>query len=154
MTPRYWIGVVSKSHVDRGVAGGFAQVCHGKAGPLKKMKANDYLIYYSPKTDMTDGEPLQCFTALGIVIDHEPYFYPMSEDFVPARRNIRYLDFKPVPIKPLIPQLKFILDPKHWGYAFRFGHFEITKEDFNLIVTTSNHQKTAETRIGHQTEVV
>jgi len=26
----YWIGVVSRSHVLRGVAGGFAQMNHGK----------------------------------------------------------------------------------------------------------------------------
>jgi hypothetical protein len=32
---RYWIGVVSKEHVMRGVQRGFAQVCHGKEGPLK-----------------------------------------------------------------------------------------------------------------------
>ena len=26
----YWIAVASREHVRRGVAGGFAQVCHGK----------------------------------------------------------------------------------------------------------------------------
>jgi hypothetical protein len=35
---RYWIGVASKEHVQRGVLGGFAQVCHGKAGPLNRME--------------------------------------------------------------------------------------------------------------------
>ena len=30
---RYWLGVVSKEHVLRGVQGSFAQVCHGKKGP-------------------------------------------------------------------------------------------------------------------------
>jgi hypothetical protein len=35
----YWVGVVSKEHVDIGVAGGFAQVNHGKAGPLERMVA-------------------------------------------------------------------------------------------------------------------
>lgn len=44
---RYWIGVASKEHVMRGVQGRFAQVCHGKAGPLKQMRPNDWLIYYS-----------------------------------------------------------------------------------------------------------
>ncbi len=31
---KYWIGTVSQEHVLRGVAGGFCQVCHGKAAPL------------------------------------------------------------------------------------------------------------------------
>lgn len=35
---RFWIGVVSKEHVLRGVEGGFCQVCHGKKAPLNRMK--------------------------------------------------------------------------------------------------------------------
>jgi hypothetical protein len=35
MTERqFWIAVVSKDHVERAIAGSFAQVNHGKAGPL------------------------------------------------------------------------------------------------------------------------
>ena len=34
MNRRYWIGVACREHVGRGVAGGFAQLCHGKAAPL------------------------------------------------------------------------------------------------------------------------
>ena len=46
---RFWIGVVSKEHVLRGVEGGFCQVCHGKKAPLNRMEKGDYLLYYSPK---------------------------------------------------------------------------------------------------------
>ena len=46
---KYWIGTVSQEHVLRGVAGGFCQVCHGKAAPLNRMKRGDWLLYYSPK---------------------------------------------------------------------------------------------------------
>ena len=35
---KFWIGVVSKEHVLRGVEGGFCQVCHGKKRPLNRMK--------------------------------------------------------------------------------------------------------------------
>ena len=31
---KYWIIVASKDHVQMGVAGGFAQACHGKAQPF------------------------------------------------------------------------------------------------------------------------
>jgi hypothetical protein len=31
-----WLGVVSYAHVRTGVAGGFAQLCHGKAQPLRR----------------------------------------------------------------------------------------------------------------------
>jgi len=130
---RYWIGVVSFSHVKRGVAGGFAQLGHGKAAPLRRMKAGDWLIYYSPKTDMTGGEPLQMFTAIGRVTGESIYRHAMSPDFMPFRRDIQYLKCKPAPIAPLIPKLSFIKDPRRWGYPFRAGHIEISRRDWQLI---------------------
>lgn len=133
MSPKYWIGIVSQSHVERGVADGFAQLCHGKAAPLRKMNVGDGFIYYSPKTDMSDGQPLQLFTAIGKVIGDSVYEYEMSPGFAPFRRDIQYLKCTPAPIKPLIPFLSFIKDPKHWGYPFRLGQIEITKEDFEII---------------------
>jgi hypothetical protein len=42
----YWIGVVSKEHVARGVAGGFTQLNHGKAAPLERMRAGDGFAFY------------------------------------------------------------------------------------------------------------
>ena len=45
--PRYWVGVVSKNHVLRGVEGNFCQVCHGKGGPLNRMKKGiKYIIIF------------------------------------------------------------------------------------------------------------
>ncbi|MCZ8522031.1 MULTISPECIES: EVE domain-containing protein [Paenibacillus] len=132
---RYWIGVVSASHVQRGVQGGFAQLCHGKAAPLRRMRASDWLIYYSPRTDMAKGEPLQAFTAIGQVLDDVVYEYPMSESFVPFRRNIRYTPCSEVKISGLLDQLSFTQGKQNWGYTFRFGHFEIEREDFLKIAT-------------------
>ncbi|BDI34411.1 UPF0310 protein YdcG [Capsulimonas corticalis] len=133
MDTRYWIGVVSQSHVERGVAGGFAQLCHGKCAPLRRMNVGDWLVYYSPKTDMTDGEPLQMFTAIGQVVGESAYEYEMSPKFIPFRRDIVYAACKPAAIQPLLPRLSFIHDVKRWGYPFRSGHFEMTKADFDLI---------------------
>jgi hypothetical protein len=133
MTTRYWIGVVSHSHVQRGVAGGYAQVSHGKAAPLRRMQAGDWLVYYSPKTDMDQGEPLQQFTAIGRLKDDRVYEFAMSKDFVPFRRDISYMTCTAAPIQPLIPGLSFIKDPVRWGYPFRTGLLEINRKDFELI---------------------
>ena len=38
---RAWIAIASAEHVRRGVAGGFAQVCHGKAAPLRRLAPGD-----------------------------------------------------------------------------------------------------------------
>lgn len=133
--PRYWVAVVSLDHALRGVNGGFIQVCHGKAAPLKRMRKDDYLLIYSPKLSMNGTEKCQSFTAVGSVKDELIYPFRMTETFVPFRRNINFNDSKACSILPLIPQLEFITDKKHWGYPFRFGFFEITENDFTLIAS-------------------
>ena len=131
--PRYWIGVVIKNHVARGVAGGFAQLGHGKRAPLARMRAGDWLIYYSPKLEMDGDEACQAFTAIGQVKTGEIYEGNMGGGFVPNRLNVDYKKCVDAPIRPLIEKLAFIEDPKRWGYKFRFGHFEIGEVDFLLI---------------------
>jgi hypothetical protein len=37
------------------------------------------------------------------------------------------------PVRPLISLLAFTRDRKTWGYQFRFGLFEITREDMQII---------------------
>lgn len=130
---RYWVGVVSAAHVDYAIEQGIAQTCHGKAQSLNRMKPGDWLIYYSPRTDMNSGAPLQAFTAIGQVVDERVYRYKMSDTFIPYRRDVHYLPAKPVRIAGLLGQLSFTKGRRSWGQAFRFGQFEITPEDFRLI---------------------
>lgn len=130
---RYWIGVASRDHVMRAVQGGFAQLCHGKEAPLKKMNTGDWIIYYSPKMNFKESTPHQKFTALGKVVDNHIFQFEMGNDFKPFRRKISFIHRTETPIRPLIPKLSFIKDEQHWGYSFRFGHFEISEKDFMLI---------------------
>ena len=130
---RYWIGVASREHVQRGVKGGFAQVCHGKIGTLKYMSEGDWIIYYSPTLNFGGKDVCRSFTAIGTVDKEEPYTFEMSEDFIPWRRNVNFLNSKEVRIEPLLEELSFIKDKKKWGFPFRRGSFEITRSDFELI---------------------
>lgn len=132
---RYWIASVSKEHTEHGVEGKFIQVCHGKKAPLQRMKKGDHIIIYSSKIKMEDSEKLQRFTAIGKVMDDEVYSFQMTETFIPFRRNIEFYDCKECSIAPLIDQLDFIENKKFWGYPFRYGHFEISEKDFNLIAS-------------------
>jgi hypothetical protein len=130
---RYWITVVSKDHIKRGIAGSFMQANHGKPGALKKLRQSDWVIFYSPKVTYMGDEKLQAFTAIGQVADERLYQHKMSESFIPYRRNISYYPCKDVPIVPLIGSLYFITDKRSWVYRFRFGFFEIDEHDFNLL---------------------
>ena len=128
----YWIGVVSKDHVDVGVAGGFTQVNHGKAAPLERMHAGDGFIFYSPRTKYPDGELLQAFTAIGRICDGNVYQVAMG-DFHPFRLDVDYFPAQVAPVRPLIDKLSFIRSKAHWGAAFRFGVLRVPEADFALI---------------------
>jgi hypothetical protein len=116
---QFWIGVVSREHVLRGVAGGFAQLGHGKSAPLKRMRAGDGLIYYSPRLSYPDGALYQRFTAIGVVETGEVYQRDMGAGFVPYRIDVKCHRCREAPIRPLILRLTFIKDKTHWGGAFR-----------------------------------
>lgn len=131
---RAWVGVVSRAHVIRGVEGGFAQLCHGKRVPLEKMGVGDWLIYYSPRTEMRGGEPLKAFTALGRVTGERTVTFDMGGGFVPYRREVRFeRGAREVPIARLGEGLGFIRDNPNWGMLARRGHFEISLEDLRTI---------------------
>jgi hypothetical protein len=129
----YWIGVVSRAHVEFGVKGGFVQLNHGKKAPLQRLQAEDGIIMYSPRTAYPDGDMLQHFTAIGIVTTGDIYQVKMTPDFKPYRVDVRFMKCHETPIKPLIDRLSFIKDKTKWGAIFRFGHLKIPVEDFKII---------------------
>lgn len=130
---RYWINTVSYSHVQRGMEGGFTQANHGRATNLQRLAKGDLIAFYSARTQLEGGEPLQSFTTIARVVDEKPYQVEMSSDFHPWRRRVEYLPCAQASIKPLIDELGFIQDKRQWGYPFRRGLFEIPREDFECI---------------------
>jgi len=131
--PRFWIGVASRDHVRAGVAGGFCQLCHGKAAPLRRMQPGDRIAYYSPRTAMRGGAPVQAFTAIGEVVAGAPYPFDMGGGLVPHRRDVRFLPAHDAAIAPLLETLSFTRGRRSWGVAFRRGVFEATAADHAAI---------------------
>lgn len=130
---RYWINTVSLEHVQRGVEGGFTQADHGRDTRLRRQSPGDLITFYSPRTAMQSGEPLQQFTALGTVTGEAPYQVQLSPDFHPWRLEVAFEQVTPTPINPLLRELSFITDPKRWGLPFRRGLFEVTQGDLDVI---------------------
>jgi len=122
---KYWVIVASKEHVKNGIKGGFAQACHGKATPLRKMSKDDYIIYYSSKEFFTKKDKCQEFTAIGKVKNDNIYQFEMSPSFYPFRLDIEFLKSKDISILPLINDLDFIPNKQKWGYPFRWGILQI-----------------------------
>jgi hypothetical protein len=130
---RFWIGVASADHVAIGRAGGFCQVNHGKAGPLKRVQPGDGIAYYSPVRRMGGADRVQAFTAIGIVRPGDIYQGEMGGGFVAARRDVDWLSGREAPIAPLLERLQLTAGRRSWGYVFRFGLVEIGAADFRII---------------------
>ncbi len=126
-----WLGVVSRTHVARGVIGGYAQLCHGKGQPLRRMHRGDWLVYYSPTVEM-GGAPLRVFTAIGQLEDDEVFRHDMGGGFVPFRRRVRYASVREVTLAALQDRLELCARPS-WGMALRRGHLPLSETDFETI---------------------
>lgn len=136
-----WVAIASAEHVRLGVAQGFMQVNHGKLPPLKRIHAGDRVTYYSPSVVMRKTDGLQSFTAIGVVCQSEPYQGLMvNSSFRPFRRDVSWENAAEAAIRPLLDQLEFTCGKQNWGYQMRFGLFEISANDMDLIAGTMNAQ--------------
>jgi hypothetical protein len=130
---RFWIAVASADHVRKGCAQGFMQVCHGKRGPLARVSHGDGVAYYSPTVQFGANAKYRCFTALGFVRPGSPYQVDKGWGFTPFRRDVDWLPARETAIAPLLECLAFSAGKRNWGYALRFGLFEITHGDFEIL---------------------
>jgi hypothetical protein len=129
---RYWLGVVSKNHVQKGVKGGFAQVCHGKKAPLMKMAAGDGLVYYSPKIAIDNPKACKCFTAIGKIKNGKVYQVEMTIDFHPFRLEVDYATCREIPLADVFDQLELTKN-KSWAIQLRKGLVELNAADFKTL---------------------
>ena len=130
---KYFLICATKDHVLKGVEGGFAQAGHGRKNFISNLSKGDWIVYYSSKDKFEDGKPLQKFTAIGQIVDDEPYQSKTHSNFKPYRRNARYKKSNEADIHPLIEELSFIKNKKRWGFYLISGFREISKEDFRVI---------------------
>ena len=131
---RGWIAVACADHVAFGVTGGFMQVCHGKAAPLRRMRPGDYVAYYSPTESFGVRRSLQAFTAIGVIRDSDPYCFDMGAGFQPWRRNVDWLVSQPADIRPLLGKLEFTAGRgSTWGFPLRFGVLAASDADMTVI---------------------
>ncbi len=127
-----WIGVACANHVALGVAGGFMQLCHGKAGPVRRLKPGDRIAYYAPTATFGVKDRLQAFVAMGTVAPGDAYQVEMAPGFVPWRRDVAWAPARAAPAAPLLPHLAVSRDGG-WGARLRFGLVPISDADWDVI---------------------
>jgi hypothetical protein len=131
--PKSWIAVASANHVAIGRAQGFAQVNHGKSGPLRRTRPGDRVIYYAPTRVFGGKDKLQAFIAHGRIAEGEVYQGVMGDGFTPYRRDVIWDEVREAPIAPLLPVLSFTVGRASWGQPFRWGFFEVPDADARII---------------------
>jgi EVE domain len=131
-----WIAVASANHVARGLKGGFMQVNHGKAAPLKRINPGDLICYYSPLKEFGGTEKLQAFTAIGTIKLGDIYQGDMGGGFTAFRRDVEWAGSVDTPIAALLDDLEFTKGKSNWGYQMRFGLFEISDTDMKMIASS------------------
>lgn len=131
----FWMGVASAQHARGGRDGGFAQLGHGKHIAVKSLRKGDWIVYYSPREGMGEGETVQAFTTIGRVTSDAPYRAEQAMNFNPYRVDVNYLkDAKPAPIKPLLNRLRLTRDlGASWGMAVRGPNCRLDDQDMRLI---------------------
>jgi len=127
---RHWVNCISHDHVRAGAAGGFTQAGHGTDTRLRRLARGDAMVFYSPRESLAATRPYQHLTALGAVVDDEPW---RDEETGHWRRRLDFETVRPVPIRPLLPMLGFVTDEQRWGLPFRRGLFEVTAGDFGVL---------------------
>lgn len=143
-----WVAVASAEHVRRGRCQGYMQVCHGKAGPLRRIRPGDRVVYYSPTVSFGGADRLQAFTAIGTVLPGEPYEADMGNGFRPFRRDVAWdSDARDVGISHLLDRLSFTAGRSNWGYAFRFGLLPATVQDV-AVIASAMHRRVRPERSG------
>ena len=139
---RNWLVVASADHVETGRTGGFIQVGHGKATPLRRLQPGDRVVcyspnrYYSPSHASRSRDRLQAFTAIGTVKDGKPYkadtVAGMGFGFRPFRREVAWHEAAAVALQQVQERLAFTQEA-NWGYRLRQGLVEIDTGDMTLI---------------------
>lgn len=136
---RYWINTICEAHVRKGYNGGFTQAGHGSRVGLDKLSEGDKIIFYAPRISIERSAPAsQKFIAHGTITDSRSYQVKVTPTFKPFRRRMEFSpasEITDVSVGPLIVELDFIKDKKHWGLAFRRGLFQISERDYELIAS-------------------
>src|ERR1700679_4251986 len=113
----HWVGVASHDHVLGAVQGGFCQLGHGKEALVRRLKAGDLIVLYSPRELMGSGPVLPAFTAAGRILDEFPYEAEQSAGFRRYRRRTKFFKSRQAPVRPLLQELTFTQGNESWGLS-------------------------------------
>lgn len=134
MPQEHFIGVVHKAQALRAREMGIVAFSHGRESAVRSLAVGDAVILYAPRTDF-DGDPVQAFVAHAIVTGEAPETREFAPGMTAWTRAARYDEITEIPVRPMLDDLEFVTNPRHWGMSFRQGKFAIGQADYLRIAT-------------------
>lgn len=130
-----WMGIACADHARAGRDGGFAQLGHGKHTAVKSLKRGDWIVYYSPKEKLGEGDAVMAFTTIGQVTSEEPYQVTQAKGFEPFRVDVKYAQgATTAPISPLLEALELTKGRgSNWGIVMRRSKSKLSPNDMRII---------------------
>ena len=129
----FYLGIAEKIHADMCVAEGVVVLGLGGPSGVRKLRAGDGVVYYSPKT-APDGEVLRSFTAIGRVVGDSEYERSVGGGAPLWVRDVAWrTDPDIVSIYDLLDNLSWIKKPKNWGFYMRGSHRAVPEDDYEKI---------------------
>lgn len=108
-------------------------VAHGRGVAARRLGPGDGLVYYAPREGIGEGTEIRAFVAIGRVLDAPAAERVMAEGVSGWYRRMAWLASRPADVYPLLDNLSFVRDRRHWGMYFRRSLFEVEARDFTLI---------------------
>jgi hypothetical protein len=131
----YWLLSVSRDHVISARSLGIVQACHGRSGPVQRMKPGDGIVFYSARHQIKGKDLCQRFTGIATIQDGGAYQEIASESFRPWRRHAKFEEpAKEVDLRTVLPKLACLHNGAvGWGQALRRGVIKIGESDWQIL---------------------
>jgi len=141
----YWLFVTTPANWDIIKKKRVVGIPKSRAGPFSKVSKGDKCLVYikRERTASKRSEPAitGAFEVISTNYDDERIFHApptRPNETFPLRINLSGVTpaANPIPFKPLLPQLSFIVDQKHWGRVLQGrALFQIPKKDFETVTS-------------------
>ena len=129
---RHVLGIFHLKQVELGRAKSVVTFSHGKEAAVRPLSPGDRVIYCAPRVEPGGGS-VQAFVAHATVTGEAPFQMELFGGRAGWVREAAYDEVAPADVRPLLGQLSFVPDARHWGMAFRGGWRSLSGADYGVI---------------------
>ena len=130
-----WLAIIPFEIARSERDGGYAQLGHGMYAVVSSLKKDDWIVYYSPRERLGDGDSVEALTAIGRVMSKWPYKVRRPTAISVYRVKVNVIEeARQVLFAPSANQLQLIQRYELiWKLVVRGGLHEISIANLRII---------------------